>query len=89
MPVDPRPFEVREIVLRIFQEMGISARNLLDLDETILIDAGSCVARTFRLGGLMAMWFVSGELLQFYDSVGNMIRTVPLADEIQSQRMAA
>ena len=89
MTAAPRPYEVRELVLRIFQEMGVSNRSLLDIDETILIDDGNCVARTYRLGGLLAMWFVSGGTLQFYDAAGSMLRTIHLADEIEQERMAA
>lgn len=89
MKVAPRPFEIRELVLRVFGDLGASARSLLDIDETILIDRGSYVARTYRVGGMMAMWFVAGGLVQFYDAAGNMLRTVNLFEEQEPERMAA
>jgi hypothetical protein len=89
MKLSPRPFEVRELVLRIFRDLGVSSRSLLDLDETILIDNGDYVARTYRLDGMMAMWFVSGGVVQFYDAAGNMLRTINLFEELEPEKMAA
>ncbi len=89
MKVVPRSFEVRELVARIFRELGASSRSLLDIDETILIDNGDYVARTYRLDGMMAMWFVSGGIVQFYDAAGNMLRTINLFEELEPEKMAA
>jgi hypothetical protein len=89
MKVAPRPAEVRELVLRVFRDLGASSRSLLDIDETILIDNGDYVARTYRLGGMMAMWFVSGGIVQFYDAAGNMLRTINLFEELEPEKMAA
>jgi hypothetical protein len=89
MKFAPRPFEVRELVLRTFRDLGVSPRHLLDIDETILIDNGDYVARTYRLGGMMAMWFVGGGVVQFYDAAGNMLRTINLFEEMEPEKMAA
>ena len=74
---------------RIFRELGASSRSLLDINETILIDNGDYVARTYRLCGMMAMWFVSGGIVQFYDAVGNMLRSINLFEELEPEKMAA
>ena len=59
------------------------------LKETILIDDGRYVARTYRAGGLMAMWLIDVGIVQFYDEDGNMLRTINLLRELEPQRMAA
>ncbi len=89
MKLSPRPFEVRELVLRIFRDLGVSSRSLLDIDETILIENGDYVARTYRLDGMMAMWFVAGGVVQFYDAAGNMLRTINLFEELEPEKIAA
>lgn len=89
MKVDPHPYEVRELVLKNFGELGVSVGSPLDLDETILLDDGRYVARSYRIAGLMAMWLIGVGIVQFYDDLGNMIRTVNLFTEQEPQRMAA
>lgn len=89
MKTGPRPYEVRELVVRTFQEMGVSVSSPLDLDETILLDDGRYVARSYRVEGLMAMWLVGMGIVQFYDAEGNMLRVVNLFTEHEPQRLAA
>jgi hypothetical protein len=82
------PYEIRKLVVQIFHEFGERLTNLADLDETVLLDEGRSVARSYALGTLMAMWLVDVGILQFYDAQGNMLRTVNLSDDWQ-RRMAA
>jgi len=89
MRVEPRPTDVREIVLETFQQLGATPQSLLDLEEEILINSGRYVARTYRAGGLMAMWMVKVGIVQFYDAEGNMLATVNLFEELTPQQMAA
>lgn len=89
MRVDPYPTEIKRIVTRLFAEFGAELAALSDLHVTIRIDNGKCVARTYRVDGLMAMWLVEYGIIQFYDANGNMLRTVNLLEEIRPQRMAA
>jgi hypothetical protein len=89
MRMDPLPHEVRELVLRTFQDLGICIFSSLDLDETIVIDEGRCAARTYKVDGYMAMWMLSIGIVQFYDADGNMLLTVNLLEELEPQRMAA
>ena len=85
MTVDPRPDEVRQLVLRVFAELGVRAKNSSDIDEKIRIDGGNYRARTFRHQGLMAMWLIALGVVQFYDRNGKMLRTVNLRTEAPSQ----
>jgi hypothetical protein len=88
MTVMPDAGVVRAIVLRTFAELN-PPEVLHDVDETILIDDGRLVGRTYRAEGLMAMWLISVGILQFYDADGAMLRTVNLLEELAPQRMAA
>lgn len=89
MKVGPHPYEVRDLVLKYFGELGASVESPLDLDETILLDNGRYVARSYRIAGLLAMWLIGVGIVQFYDGAGNMVRTVNLFTEAEPQRMAA
>ncbi|MCE5269036.1 MAG: hypothetical protein LLG00_14270 [Planctomycetaceae bacterium] len=89
MRMDPRPYDVRELVIRTFEYFDVVLENPWDLDETILVDEGRCTARTYKVDGHMAMWLVEIGIVQFYDAEGNMLRTVNLLEEFEPQRMAA
>ena len=58
MTAVPQPENVRQLVVRTFEDFGARARTPWDLKETILIDEGKCMARSYRLYGYMAMWLV-------------------------------
>jgi hypothetical protein len=89
MRTDPLPYEVREMVLRTFQDFGAEVFGPLDLDETILIDEGRYSARTYKAAGFMAMWLLRIGIVQFYDAEGSMLLTVNLLEELAPVRMAA
>ncbi len=89
MRLYPQPYEVRALVARTFDEFGAAPHTLFDLDETILIDDGRYMARSYKADGYMAMWLVEVGIVQFYDAEGNMLRTVNLFEELEPQRMAA
>ena len=83
------PAEIRQIVFRTFLELGMGRNSLAGLIETVRPVAGRCMARSYRAGGLMAMWLMEVGLLQFYDAEGNMLRTINLFEEHQTLPMAA
>ena len=56
--------------------------------ETVMIDAGRYVARSYRTDEHMAMWLVDVGLVQFYNAEGDMLLTV-IVDHLPGQRMAA
>ena len=89
MRTDPLPHEVRELVIRIFQDFGVNVFSALELDETILLDEGRYAARTYKADGFMAMWLLEIGIVQFYDADGAMLMTVNLSEELEPQRMAA
>jgi hypothetical protein len=89
MRVSPRPFEVRQFVIQTFGVLGASDESLEDLDESILIQEGRYMARSYRTDGLMAMWLVDVGIVQFYDADGAMVRTINLLEETEPVKAAA
>ena len=89
MTVAPRPEYVRQLVVHTLQEFGVTLRGVSDLKETILIDEGRYLARSYRLQGLLAMWLVEIGIVQFYDAEGTMLRTINLHEESRPQSMVA
>lgn len=89
MTVTPDSDQIRTIVFRTFLELDVAEESLDDLDERIMLDSGRYVARSYRVEDLLAMWMIDVGLVQFYDSEGNMLRTVNVFEEIEPQRMAA
>jgi len=89
MTVTPDADQIRTIVFRTFLELDVAEESLDDLDERIMLDSGRYVARSYRVEDLLAMWMIDVGLVQFYDSEGNMLRTVNVFEEIEPQRMAA
>ncbi|MCS7305585.1 MAG: hypothetical protein NZ602_10820 [Thermoguttaceae bacterium] len=89
MRLSPPAWEVREIVEHTFQLLGLSEGELEELTETILLQEGRYLARSYRAGNLMAMWLVEVGILQFYDDQGRMLRTINLLLEKKPARAAA
>ncbi len=83
------PAEVRQLVARTFREFGEAVRCAEQVTETIFIERGRRLARSYRFQGLMAMWLVQEGIVQFYDADGNMLRTVNLLEHSTAQRAAA
>ncbi|MCA9211648.1 MAG: hypothetical protein KDB27_01165 [Planctomycetales bacterium] len=89
MLVSPSAVEVRQIVRRILQDLGVSQADLDDMSETVRVEDGRCLARSYRAAGYLGMWLIDVGLLQFYDEEGNMIRHANLLAEIEPRRVAA
>jgi hypothetical protein len=87
MTASPYPHEVRQIVVQTFAEFG--ARRSQLLKETLLVDGGRYMARSYRLHGLLAMWLVEEGVLQFFDAQHRLLRTINLWEQMVPQRMAA
>jgi len=49
MWLEPQPTEVLSVVLGMFERFGAAPQCLFDLEETIQIDRGKCMARSYRL----------------------------------------
>ena len=91
MRVEPRPAEVRRLILAVLRDLGTATSNLFDLEENVVeIDRGLCIGVSlYRVDQFMAMWLADIGLVQFYDCEGNMLRTINLFEERVPQRMAA
>ena len=81
--------DVREMVIRLFVELGADHDDAADLQENIRIDRGRCVARCYRATEMFAMWLIDCGVVQFYNADGEMLHTVNLFNELQPQRAAA
>ena len=75
------------MVVRTFQNLDVSIESPFDLEETILIDEGRYTARSYRVGGFLAMWLLEIGIVQFYDGDGHMLCTVNLLEELEPRRM--
>jgi hypothetical protein len=60
-----------------------------EIAETVIIDRGRYVARSYRTEGYLAMWLLAVGILQFYDDRGRMLATINLFESLRPQRMAA
>ena len=89
MPFSHQPSDIRTLVFQTFLEFDVAEDSLTQLEERLLIDDGRYVARSYRAECLMAMWLLDVGLLQFYDSEGNMLRTINLFDELDVKRRKA
>ena len=89
MRVMPSAAQVRRLVAEIFSEFGTEEFGPLELNESMRVDGGRLVARTYRSETLLAMWMIDIGLLQFYDDAGQMLRTVNLFEELEPVRAAA
>ncbi len=77
---------VRDMVIRTFRGCGASDAEIAGMQDTHLIRDGHYCGRSFRTGQLMAMWI--GSFVQFYDSEGELIGSITLAEETRLKRAA-
>jgi hypothetical protein len=89
MTIAPHPAEIRHIVIHTLQEVGASVDSLEDIRETILVDAGNCMARTYHVDGYQAVWLLDEGVLQFTNGDGQLLRIVNLYEEMPVVRLAA
>ena len=89
MTLAPLPEQVRQLVARVMEEFGARLEGQAGVAETIIVDDGKCLARSYVADRLMAMWFVEEGIVQFYDSDGNLLRTANLLKKMEQQRSAA
>ena len=89
MTVQLSPHEVKQLVARTLLELGAAPPKLFRMKETIFIDKGRCLARSYRADGLKAVWDVVDGIVRFFDAEGNVLRTVNLLERLLPQLMAA
>lgn len=74
------PSDIRQLFIQTLKRWGVAALPE-DVSETVRLDRGKVVARTYRCERFMAMWFVEFGLVQFYDDNGSMIAAFDAVDE--------
>ena len=89
MRVSPNVHQVRNMVCQILTDLGVEKQEISNLTETVRVEDGRCLARSYRADRFLAMWLVDVGILQFYDDEGNMVRRANLFAEIEPRRMAA
>ena len=89
MKVAPQADSVREIVMQAFAELTGEPTDPSSLAEVLLIHEGKYRGRSYRAGGLLAMWMMQLGLVQVYDEEGEMLRTINLFQEQGELRRAA
>ncbi len=87
MTTEPR--DIRRLVIQTFEELGAAVPSLFGTEETVIVDDGRYVARSYRVDDYMAMWLVEVGIVQFYNAEGDMLATVNLLRELTLARMAA
>jgi hypothetical protein len=75
------------MILEQFARFGLDASQAPA--ETILIRDGRYRGRSYRAGGMLAMWMVEIGLVQFYDADGEMLATIHLNHRPGNERRAA
>lgn len=90
MLVSPTTSEVRWIVEQSFQRyFDLNAEDLEELIELPMIEDGRCIARSYRVANLLAMWLKDVGILQFYDDQGRMLRRANLFADLDPTAAAA
>ncbi|MCE9606960.1 MAG: hypothetical protein K8U03_18910 [Planctomycetia bacterium] len=87
----PTPTLIRQLVVEHFTHFGAQTQDAEACAETILIRDGKYRGRSYRAGGMLAMWMIEIGLVQFYAADGAMLATVSLHDRAapQMRKMAA
>ena len=89
MTIRPQSGEVKQIVVGTFLELGVASRDLFSIKETTFVDRGRCLARSYRVDGLKAVWSVEEGVVEFYDAEGRLLKRVNLLERAVPQLMAA
>jgi hypothetical protein len=89
MTIAPPPVQIRQIAFRTFRELGAEVESLHEIRETVLVDAGTCMARTYHVDGYKAVWLFDEGTIQFRDTDDNLLRVVNLYEEMPPARLAA
>lgn len=89
MTVRPQAYEVRQLVLRTFLELGASSPSLFNLKETTLAHGDRRLKRIYTAGDLKAVWSIDAGTVKVYDAEGRLLRVVNLLSKKVAQLVAA
>ena len=84
MREEPRPSEIRRLVLKLFRQWGTAPSRLFEMQEKIRVDRHRVIARTYCVDRLMAMWLSEVGILQFYDADGPHVGDDPSAPRLSA-----
>ncbi len=89
MTVAPPPGQIRALVLNTLQQLGARIFSEFHVEETVLLQDGRCLARSYRTDDFFAMWLIEVGLVQFYNGEGDMLLVINLLDDATPSKMAA
>jgi hypothetical protein len=89
MMAAPQPEQIRSLVIATLQGFGATVFSDLQVEETLLVQDGRCLARSYRTCDHFAMWLIELGLLQFYNAQGDMLLVLNLLEDAAPGRMAA
>jgi hypothetical protein len=89
MTAAPQPEQIRNLVLSTLQGFGANVFSDLQIEETLLVQDGRCLARSYRTCDHFAMWLIELGLVQFYNAQGDMLLVLNLLEDVAPGRMAA
>jgi len=67
---------VHDEIFNTFRDLGVSEADLKQVKDTFLIQDGKYCGRSFRAGGILAMWMLEIGLVQIYDAEGKLLKTL-------------
>jgi len=71
---------VYELVTIGFTNLGVSAPQCIS--RAFLLKEGFYAGQVYRCQAWHAIWLLDGSSLEFYDTAGNQVKTLPLAPEV-------
>ncbi|MEK6235304.1 MAG: hypothetical protein N2C14_11405 [Planctomycetales bacterium] len=80
--------ETRSLASQTFIELGADPERVADVKDTILIQDGHYRGRSFRVEGMLAMWMIEVDLLQFYAADGELLKTISLKRRASESKAA-
>jgi len=89
MTVRPQAYEVRQLVLRTFLELGAPSVGLFGVRETALTRGDRTLQRIYTAGDLKAVWSIDAGMVKVYDAEGRLLRVLNLLSRKVAQLAAA
>jgi hypothetical protein len=73
----------------VSQSFGASVFSDLQVEETLLVQDGRCMARSYRTCDYFAMWLIEVGLLQFFNAEGDVLLVLNLLEDSAPGKVAA
>ena len=69
--------QIHSLIRQHYRELQPDEPPTGNLNEEFLTDGSHEIARSYRVGNVIAMWHIDAGLLQFFDLQANLLRSVP------------